>query len=218
MYRKVLDALVLIHSIRHEDTTRCPSVVGRSFGYDDLRWETGYFMDRYVMDLRKFRIEMNAELETEFHHLATRVSTFPKTVMHRDFQSQNIMISAHEAVRVIDYQGARMGPPAYDLVSILWDPYYPLHQGQREELIDYYISRMKEQGDGHFDEALFRETVLPCRLQRHMQALGAYSFLSLIKRKNYFLKYIPEALRLLKEDTELSADEYPTLNNLVRSL
>jgi aminoglycoside/choline kinase family phosphotransferase len=174
-------------------------------------------MERYIRDLRKLRVESAAELETEFHHLATRVCTFPKTVMHRDFQSQNIMISAEE-VRVIDYQGARMGPPAYDLVSILWDPYSPLRQGQRKELMDYYISKMKEQGDGFFDEALFRKTVLPCRLQRHMQALGAYGFLSLVKKKNYFLKYIPEAVRLLKEDAELSADEYPILNNLVRSL
>jgi NDP-sugar pyrophosphorylase family protein len=218
MYRKVVDTLVLIHSIGHEDLSRFPPLRGRTFGYDDLRWETGYFMERYIRDLRKLRVESAAELETEFHHLATRVCTFPKTVMHRDFQSQNIMISAEEAVRVIDYQGARMGPPAYDLVSILWDPYSPLRQGQRKELMDYYISKMKEQGDGFFDEALFRKTVLPCRLQRHMQALGAYGFLSLVKKKNYFLKYIPEAVRLLKEDAELSADEYPILNNLVRSL
>ncbi len=34
-----------------------------------------------------------------------------------------------------------------------------------------------------------------------MQALGAYGFLSVVKGKKYFLKHIPEALRLLKEET-----------------
>ena len=34
-----------------------------------------------------------------------------------------------------------------------------------------------------------------------MQALGAYGFLSVVKGKKYFLKHVPEALRLLREET-----------------
>jgi hypothetical protein len=51
-----------------------------------------------------------------------------------------------------------------------------------------------------------------------MQALGAYGFLSSKKGKKYFLKYVPEGLRLLKEDVTLSKDEYPGLYNLVMDL
>jgi aminoglycoside/choline kinase family phosphotransferase len=71
---------------------------------------------------------------------------------------------------------------------------------------------------GFFNEKEFRETISPCRLQRHMQALGAYGFLSRVKGKKYFLKYVPEGLRLLKEDISLSRDEYPELYNLVMGL
>jgi hypothetical protein len=51
-----------------------------------------------------------------------------------------------------------------------------------------------------------------------MPALGAYGFLSNEKGKRYFLKHIPEGVRLLKEDAELLKDELPELYRLVRGL
>ncbi|HDZ62325.1 MAG TPA: hypothetical protein ENH40_04175 [Nitrospirae bacterium] len=68
------------------------------------------------------------------------------------------------------------------------------------------------------DEKLFRDSLLSCRLQRHMQALGAYGFLSRVKGKKHFLKFIPEGLRLLKEDMSESGTEYPALCELVLGL
>jgi aminoglycoside/choline kinase family phosphotransferase len=186
------------------------------------------------------------------------VDSFPKTIIHRDFQSQNIMIKKGCIPRLLDYQGARIGPPAYDLVSILWDPYYRLEDDIRAELLDYYIRKTKKSytdqkcsatnpplpprlrvvptfnkggqrgffikgeqakfSPNEFNETDFRETLLPCRFQRHMQALGAYGFLSSIKGKKYFLKYVPEGLRLLQEDAFLSKDRYPILYNLIKKL
>ena len=64
----------------------------------------------------------------------------------------------------------------------------------------------------------FAESLLYCRLQRHMQALGAYGFLSTLKGKTYFLKHVPEGLRLLKEETDMVKKEYPVLHNLVAHL
>jgi hypothetical protein len=51
-----------------------------------------------------------------------------------------------------------------------------------------------------------------------MQALGAYGFLSRVKGKKYFLKHIPEALRLLKEESSAAKKEYPELYRLVQGL
>jgi aminoglycoside/choline kinase family phosphotransferase len=67
-------------------------------------------------------------------------------------------------------------------------------------------------------EKEFRKTLLPCRLQRHMQALGAYGFLSNRKGKQYFPKFAPEGLRLLREDVSLSNEEYPELYTLVTTI
>jgi aminoglycoside/choline kinase family phosphotransferase len=87
----------------------------------------------------------------------------------------------------------------------------------RERLLAYYVEAMQKAAKD-FDADAFRETLLPCRLQRHMQALGAYGFLSVVKSKKYFLKHVPEALRLLREETAAAQNDYPVLHQLVSGL
>jgi NDP-sugar pyrophosphorylase family protein/aminoglycoside/choline kinase family phosphotransferase len=213
VYRQVIEILILIHTVATEHVSECPILHNRLFDYNHLRWETAYFIERFVKGIGNTDVKDLSALNSEFHRLALKVNSFPKTIIHRDFQSQNIMIAKRGTPRILDYQGARIGPPAYDVVSILWDPYYRLEDDLRERLIEYYIGKMYE--GGFFDKIEFKETLLPCRLQRHMQALGAYGFLSSVKGKKYFLKYVPEGIRLLKEDVSLSKDEYPALHNLI---
>ena len=217
IYKQVIDVLVLIHTGATEHVSQCPLLKNRIFDYEHLRWETSYFIERFVEGIKKINIKNLSTLNDEFHRLAIKVDSFHKTVIHRDFQSQNIMITRRGIPRLLDYQGARIGPPAYDVVSILWDPYYHLDNNMRIRLLNYYINKMTERSHG-FTGNDFRGTLLPCRLQRHMQALGAYGFLSSEKGKKYFLKYVPEGLRMLKEDVSLSKDEYPGLYNLVMDL
>ena len=213
VYRRTLDILTMLHSQVTDRISECPLLQNRIFDYEHLRWETSYFIERFVEGIRNIRIENLSALNDEFHRLALKVASFPKTVIHRDFQSQNIIITKGRIPRIVDYQGARIGPPAYDVVSLLWDPYYRLENDLREQLLDYYCDKIIK---SHTND--FKETLLPCGLQRHMQALGAYGFLSSIKGKKYFLKYVQEGLRLLKEDVSLAQDKYPALYDLVMSL
>ena len=216
IYGQVIDILVLIHTKIIAHISGCPLLQNRVFDYDHFRWETQYFIERFVKGLRGISVKNMQELDDEFHRLAKMADSFPKTVIHRDFQSQNIMITKG-IPGLLDYQGARVGPPAYDVASILWDPYYRLDGGLREQLLDYYIGRAEKISPA-FDENIFRKSILPCRLQRHMQALGAYGFLSSEKGKKYFLKHVPEGLRLLREEVSFSKDEYPELYALVMGL
>ncbi len=229
VYSQVIEVLILIHTVATEHVSECPILRNRLFDYNHIRWETDYFIERFVKGTGNIMVKDLSALNSEFHRLALKVDSFPKTVIHRDFQSQNIMITKEELPRILDYQGARIGPPAYDVVSILWDPYYRLEDDVRERLLNYYISKVipplekVEGGDMKMQEwgiteKEFRETLLHCRLQRHMQAIGAYGFLSSVKGKKYFLKYVPEGLRLLKEDVLLSKEEYPELFSLVKAL
>jgi len=217
IYRSVLDILVNLHTRVTEHVKECPMLQSRIFNYDYLRWETDYFLERFVVGLRQLTIDDRAALEEEFHRLAQKTDAYPKVVIHRDFQCQNIMITRGGIPRIIDFQGARMAPPAYDIASILWDPYHRLDSSVRTKLFDYYLSEMKHASKG-FSEKMFLNSLLPCRLQRHMQALGAYGYLSVVKGKKYFLKHIPEALRLLKEETAAVSSEYPALYRLVDRL
>jgi NDP-sugar pyrophosphorylase family protein/aminoglycoside/choline kinase family phosphotransferase len=217
MYRDVLRSLVTLHTTATSQVSECPLLEARIFDYDYLRWETTYFLDRFVIGLRKVEIENRPALDEAFHRLAQCVFTKPKVIIHRDFQCQNIMVHAG-GPRIIDYQGARLAPPAYDVASVLWDPYHRLDDGMRERLLAYYLDEMKTDRSRGFDEAAFRDSLVACRLQRHMQALGAYGFLSEVKGKKYFLKHVPEALRLLREDVAAVRQEYPELARLIASL
>jgi len=213
IYMKVIDALGTIHTVVTDHVAECPSLKGRIFDYEYFRWETDYFIERFVEGVRNMKVDDIPGLNEELNSLAFMADSFPKTIIHRDFQSQNIMVTAGD-LRIIDFQGARMGPSAYDVASVLWDPYYRLEDNLRERLTAYYISRIEDK----FDADFFRETLRICRLQRHMQALGAYGYLSSEKGKKYFLKYAPEGLRLLKEDAALVKNEYPALYELVMRL
>ncbi|HAG50120.1 MAG TPA: hypothetical protein DCL42_02110 [Deltaproteobacteria bacterium] len=250
MYKKVLNILVELHTTSTSHVAECPSLQERVFDYSHARWETDYFMEEFVRPHTKSfgvgvkKVKDMTPLNEEFHRLAKRLDSFPKTIIHRDFQSQNIMVKKG-APRLIDYQGARIGPPAYDVASILYDPYFRLDYSSRETLLHYYISQMKhscctypplpssplggeEKGEGDFrdikrvgnmfNESEFIESLKICRVQRHMQALGAYGFLSSKKGKKYFLKHIPEGLRLLKEDILSLKAEYPALYELISRL
>jgi NDP-sugar pyrophosphorylase family protein len=217
IYRRVLDILVLLHTTVTGHVSECPLLQSRVFDYDHLKWETSYFIERFVCGLLGVEVKEPDITDKEFSQLAKQVDSFRKTIIHRDFQSQNIMLTKGDVPRIIDFQGARIGPPAYDLVSILWDPYFRLESAMRERLLDYYMGKTKE-FDSNFDEAEFIRTILPCRLQRHMQALGAYGFLSKVKGKRYFLKHIPQAFHYLHEEAELAKTEYPHLHELMRKM
>lgn len=212
MYRKVLDIAAQIHTSATANVSECPMLQGRLFDYEHYRWETGYFTERFLKGVRNIKPKNLSALQDEFHKIASKADSYPKTVIHRDFQSQNIMIHKGSP-RLIDFQGARMGLPAYDIVSILWDPYYRLEDDIRERLLGYYLDKIAET-----HSPIHPETLILCRLQRHMQALGAYGFLSSVIGKKYFLKHIPEGLRLLKEDVALVKDDYPELYGLVIKL
>ena len=219
MYRKALDILVRLHTSVSRNIAECPLLVCRLFDYEHLRWETGYFVERFVAGLIGMPIDNELKLGLEFHRLAMAVDAFPKAIVHRDFQSQNIMITRDGIPRVMDYQGARMGPPAYDLASVLWDPYCRLANDMRERLAAYYIEALKADSiNSFFDEDAFRYSLLLCRLQRHMQALGAYGFLAKVKGKRYFLKHIPQAMEYLREETAEVCEDFPVLHELITKL
>src|SRR5262249_15008254 len=128
--------------------------------------------------------------------IAKRLASFPRVLVHRDFQSQNIIIQNGQA-NLIDFQGMRPGLAEYDLASLLFDPYVELSGAERSELISYYRQKHTDNGrtvDGQFDDALRL-----CAMQRLMQALGAYGFLGLVRGHENFLQYIPMAVRSLRE-------------------
>src|SRR5205823_14717498 len=99
--------------------------------------------------------------------------------------------------KLIDFQGMRPGLAEYDLASLLFDPYVDLSGAERSELISYY--RQKQADNGRTIDQQLDNTLQLCAMQRLMQALGAYGFLGLVRGHEHFLRYVPRAMRSLRE-------------------
>ena len=128
--------------------------------------------------------------------MAAELAAQPRLLVHRDFQSQNIVLKAGIPC-LIDFQGMRFGLPQYDLASLLLDPYVELTAEEQTGLLAFYVGLERAEGRV-VDEASFERTYWQCAAQRLMQALGAYGFLGYERGRADFLAHIPVALpRLL---------------------
>ncbi len=125
---------------------------------------------------------------------ASRAST--SFFLHRDFQSRNIMLT-DDRPRFIDFQGGRLGPLAYDLASLLIDPYSCLSASRQEQLVLIYFDELKRYQDYTFDR--LQHEYLFLALQRNLQILGAFAFLSRVRKKLFFARFVPQALTSLAD-------------------
>lgn len=161
-------------------------------------WEQEYFFEhgvRGVFGLDSPEVQHLAA-SPALQELARSLAELPRCLVHRDFQSQNILI--HEATAwLIDFQGMRHGLPHYDVASLLYDPYVNLTEEERAELVQVYRQAAESEGvplSGDFDRVL-----LGCAAQRLMQALGAYGFLGLKCGRPAFLRHVPNAKKSLRQ-------------------
>jgi N-acetylmuramate 1-kinase len=136
-----------------------------------------------------------------FEGLAKRLASIPRVLIHRDLQSQNIIVWEEKAY-LIDFQGLRPGLAQYDLASLLLDPYVRLAVGERAHLLKYYFER---NGQG-WRFADFQQVYLECGIQRLMQALGAYGVIGILREKKEFLRHIQPAISTLIEVASLTED------------
>jgi N-acetylmuramate 1-kinase len=183
-YEKAIDALVCWQNMPQNASSVISS---RSMDRDVFLWESNYFALHCAGEYLCCSDMLDSEWEEDRIKLAFAASDLPKVCIHRDFQSENIIIRNDE-VRFVDYQGARLGPAGYDLASLVFDPYIDLLDDETvESLLHYYRSKTFCSMP---DKAFFI-----CCLQRLLQALGAYANLSLHKGKAGYAKFIPVALK-----------------------
>lgn len=169
-----------------------------------LEKECNYFRDAFLQNYLGISFSAK-DLAPAFEFIASGASSKGfKGLMHRDFQSRNIMIR-NEAPYFIDFQGARRGPFEYDLSSLLIDPYVCLEEPMKKDLEDYAFGIIS--GFADYDRAEFNDALSFCRMARNLQILGAFSFLSMAKGKKYFESYIPKSVASLEENLSFLPDE-----------
>jgi aminoglycoside/choline kinase family phosphotransferase len=196
-YESALDEIVKLHCLPEEAGRAIQKNLPVAFDAALYRWEQNYFFKnclggRFGVDEKKLS-ELTALPALD--QIAVRLGNLPRVMVHRDFQSQNIIIRDAQA-HLIDFQGMRPGLAEYDLASLLFDPYVSFSRAEREELLTGYEG--KRAAVCHPVSAQFREIFRLCGIQRLMQALGFYGFAALIKGNETFLDYIPTAMTSLR--------------------
>lgn len=168
-----------------------------------LEKECRYFVEAFLNSYLGLKIEYS-DLKKEFEYLAENALKHSvQGLMHRDFQSRNIMIK-NDQIYFIDFQGARMGPIQYDLASLLIDPYVDLPQDIQTQLLAYALEKLQERM--RLAAANFNWCYRFCSLTRNLQILGAFGYLTRIKGKMHFEKYIPPAVRTLAHNLKNRED------------
>ena len=196
-YESALNEIVKLHCLPAEAYRAIEENLPVAFDAALYRWEQNYFLKNCLGGLFGVDEEKLSELAAlpALDEMAERLGNRPRVMVHRDFQSQNIIMRNAQA-HLIDFQGMRPGLAEYDLASLLFDPYVAFSPSEREELLTIY-EEMREAALLPVSPQ-FREIFRLCGMQRLMQALGFYGFAGTVKGNKTFLGYVPAAMASLR--------------------
>ncbi|MEZ5300904.1 MAG: phosphotransferase [Verrucomicrobiales bacterium] len=184
LYGKALREAAKIH---RGDPAHAAGEFQPPFDESLYRWEQDYFSEHFGA----LFCDPPASAPASLGAMAAELAALPRAPVHRDFQSQNVLVPGGEAV-LIDYQGLRLGRPEYDVASLLYDPYVPLAEPERTALIGDYCAAAGVAEDE------FLQHFWKLAAQRLMQALGAYGNLGVRQGKAAFLAHVRPAVANLR--------------------
>ena len=189
VYRRLLETTLSLHLLGLPAARRSRIPLMPAFDDSLFAWEHAYFLDNAPLSLIRAPESARAAAALELLSVARRLDASPKTLVHRDWQSSNVLFRGPVPV-MIDFQGMRPGPAAYDLASLLCDPYADLPAPLRHNLLRFYCRR-------HPQGKAIASAFPAAAVQRLCQAIGAYSVLSRKPGMERFARYTPPAARLL---------------------
>lgn len=125
-----------------------------------------------------------------------RLPPAPPVMIFRDYHAENLLWLPERggvaAVGILDFELARIGHPAYDLVSLLQDARRDISTATEQKLIaDFAASR-------GVSEPEFRHSYSAVGAQRHIRILGVFTRLALVHGKTGYLVHLPRVWRDLQ--------------------
>lgn len=142
-----------------------------------------------------------AGLETCFERLLANNLAQPRSLVHRDYHSRNLMVCSAELGTgsnpgILDFQDAVNGPVTYDLVSLLKDAYI---EWDEEVILDraarYWQDARLAGVPVGTDFGEFYRDFEWMGLQRHLKILGIFARLHHRDGKDAYLADLPLVLR-----------------------
>jgi NDP-sugar pyrophosphorylase family protein/aminoglycoside/choline kinase family phosphotransferase len=210
LYRPVLDLAARLHTDGTRAAREAKLRLVAGFSPKLYRWERLYFVHHFLQNRLKLSPRLTTPIAADLRRLAARLEPLPRVLIHRDLQSTNVILTPAGPL-LIDYQGMRYGAAAYDLASLLADPYVSLSPREQALLLEDY---RQKSGTDLPDELFWTAAV-----QRLAQALGAYAKLGANPGTASFARHIPPALAMMKRAVgQLKGNPVPHLSSLLDSL
>jgi hypothetical protein len=202
LYRHAIDLIAELQRVGAAHPDPSCLAFGRSFDYKLLRWELDHFKewllgaDRgVVLDPAEDRV-----VSAAFDDLARELSLAPPVLVHRDFQSRNLMVvgggrgRGRGRIRVIDFQDALLGPRVYDLVALLRDSYVELPAAEVGEYLEYFAEISTKNSVISITEQFYKQTV-----QRKLKDAGRFIFIDRVRGNPGFLPSVAPSLRYVRD-------------------
>ena len=203
LYMDYLDEAVdmIIDMQRILDSKACSgSIAGRrSFTPAFFMAELENTLETLFFRLLEVPMTKLLDLQDEMRKLCGLLSE-STVFVHRDFHSANLMVHKDQ-LTIVDWQDARFGPPAYDIVSLLRDSYRDAGMSWEDRARKFVHAK----GDMNmFQIAL-------AAAQRSLKAIGTFSLQYRKTGDIRFLGYIPRTFRYLADYSRIC----PQIDTLV---
>ncbi len=130
------------------------------------------------------------------------IAAGPSCFVHRDFFAGNLLRPSDQRLAIIDFQGAAIGHPAYDLVSLLQDARRDIPDASRSRAFDRYLVARPE-----LNAAEFRAAFGACAAQRHLRVACQWVRLALRDGRSQYLAHGARTWRLLEDALSQPAAE-----------
>lgn len=171
-HNEAVELLARIHAI--------PRAVGlpfdRCFDAEWIAFELRHVLEHAVPPERADR------LAAPLARLVAQISSLPRVLCVRDYQSQNLMVDGSGTLRLLDYQDALLAPAELDLAALLYDSYVDIAPARRTDLLARY------------EYCAGRSVVAPVfallAAQRKLKDYARFSYLVRVKQD---LRYRPAA-------------------------
>jgi aminoglycoside/choline kinase family phosphotransferase len=213
------DALDALHRMQTSVDTAGLPAFDESFVTTELEIMPEWFLRRHL------GYEIGCDewdvIELAFRTLINAVRSQPQAFMHRDFHSRNLLaVEDGTKPGIIDFQGAMIGPIAYDLASLLRDCYIAWDAERVGGWVDAYRERLRHAHliDAHVDGARFRRWFDLAGLQRHIKVLGIFCRLNYRDGKAHYLADLPLVWHYVITVAERHAEIAPLAELLKRAL
>ena len=192
---RLYDYVAVVEELVKFNSLDCPLELEAPFDDSLYAWERELFAKHYLGE--RMHMEMPGAVRRELEGVAKRLLAEPMALVHRDFQSSNI-IWKNEEFKIIDFQGMRKGPAAYDLASLIYDPYVDLREGERRALAALYAKKA--------NRPELAETVKFAAVERLVQALGAFGRLASVGKSGFTKHILPALQNLLAAADDAALD------------